>query len=85
MISWNWLSAPAVLASLIWQQYLTHTVPFCLVELFVVYVGTGYYLKIEIAHDPNHQLAISEWIFWVLDLEPALLVLVFLLSVLSFY
>ena len=39
----------------------------------MIYVGTGYYLKIENMHDPDHKLVISEWVFWLLDLDPAAL------------
>ena len=40
-------------------------------ELFAIYLGAGYYLKVEIAHDPDHKLAISEWVVWFVGLEPA--------------
>ena len=68
---WNPLDAPAYLASLIWQQHLRSTVPFCVWELLVLYLGTGYYTKIKIAYDPDHVLNISDWVLWVLDVKPA--------------
>ena len=68
---WNPLNAPAFLASLTWQQHLRIAVPFCVWELFMVYLATGNYIKIGIAHDPNPPPSASEWLLWALGVEAA--------------
>ena len=71
MHPWNPLNAVAFLTTFTWRQHLTLTLPFCIWELFAIYLGTGYYLKAEIVHDPDHKLVIIEWIVWLVGLEPA--------------
>ena len=58
---WSTLNTPAFLASLTWQQQSRHTLPFCIGELVLIYLVSGYYTKVEIKHDPDHSLCIIEW------------------------
>ena len=66
---WNPLNAPAYLASLTWRQHLRTTIPLCIWELFCIYLGTGYYIKIEIAHDPDYIKNTCVWILWLVGSE----------------
>ena len=71
MCLWNPFNAPAFLASLTWQQHLKHTLPFCVGELVLIYLVSGCYIKVEIMHDPDHQLCIVEWALWLLGVDVA--------------
>ena len=70
---WNPLNAPALLflASLTWQYNLRTTVPFRVSELALVYLAAGYYIKVEIGHDPGPLLRNNEGLLWVLGVEAA--------------
>ena len=37
----------------------------------MIYLVTGFYLKAEIKHGPNHPLCIIEWLLWLLGVEAA--------------
>ena len=67
----NPLNAPAFLASLTWQQHPRHALPFCVGELALIYLLSGYYIKIEIKRDPDHPLCIFEWVLWLLGVDAA--------------
>ena len=47
---WNPLNAPSSLASLTWRQrqHLRHTLPCVVSCLGVIYLFTGFYLKVEV-------------------------------------
>lgn len=66
---WNPVSAIGVVASFTWREHLTTTVPLCIAELLWVYITTGYYVRIDIAYDPDHLLTIFEWLLWLVGSE----------------
>ena len=66
MHSWNLSRLLPRLADSTWQDYLRITVPFCIWELLCIYVGSGYFIRIEIAHDPDHIQNICEWVLWLI-------------------
>ena len=71
MLSWIPNIAHIPFANFTLREHLKYTVPLCIWELFCIYLGTGYFIRIEIAHDPDHILNISEWIFWLVGSELA--------------
>ena len=68
---WNPLNAPSFLANLNWRQHLTHTLPCVVTCLGVVYLLTGFYLKVEIKRGPEHPLWTVGWLLWVIGAEAA--------------
>ena len=69
MLSWIPTSALNSFANSTWLEHLTITAPFCIWELLCIYIGTGYFIRIEIAHDPDHIQNICEWILWLVGSE----------------
>ena len=67
--SWNKIRALAIIADFTWQEHLTVTVPLCFTELLWINIYTGYYIRIDIAHDPEHILNICEWMLWLMGSE----------------
>ena len=71
MHTWNPINLLVAIPNFTWQQHLKITIPLCIWELFCIYLGSGYYLKVEIVHDPDYKLVVSQWLLWILDLDPA--------------
>ena len=60
-----------VITTFSWQEHLYRTVPLLIAELLWIYISTGYYIRIDIAHDPDHLVTIFDWFFWLIDSELA--------------
>ena len=71
MHTWNPINLLAAIPNFTWQQHLKITIPLCVCELFCIYLGSGYYIRVEIVHDPDYKLTVSRWLVWLLDLDPA--------------
>ena len=41
----------------------------CIAELLWIYICTGYYIRIDIAHDPDPLVTIFNWLFWLIGSE----------------
>ena len=58
-----------VITTFSWQEHLYRTVPLCIAELLWIYISTGYYIRIDIAHDPDPLVTIFNWLFWLIGSE----------------
>ena len=58
-----------VITTFSWQEHLYRTVPLCIAELLWIYITTGYYIRIDIARDPDPFVTIFNWLFWLIGSE----------------
>ena len=58
-----------VITTFSWQEHLYRTVPLCIAGLLWIYITTGYYIRIDIARDPNPLVTIFNWLFWLIGSE----------------
>ena len=58
-----------VITTFSWQEHLYRTVPLCIAELLWIYICTGHYAWIDIAHDPDPLVTIFNWLFWLIGSE----------------
>ena len=59
------------LASINWWLFIRNIPIFVLYNITVAYLFTGYYVRVEIRHDPNPVLHFFEGILYLLGVEVA--------------